>query len=97
VVERPLVVFEDGDGDFGAVTGTDGRLVGLLGKATGCIQPVDARAAALVGVDECLPAVDETDAVDTVQIADRVLCRSDVSVDGVRDPLAVEQPERIRL
>jgi len=51
--------------------------MGFLGEPARCVEPVDAGPAALVGVDVRLPAVDDADAVDLVQIAHRVLRRRD--------------------
>ena len=64
MVERPVFVFEERHGDFGTMAGTDDGLVGFLGEPPGSVQSLDASAAALVDVDERLPAVDDPDAVD---------------------------------
>jgi hypothetical protein len=77
VVERPVVVLEDRHADLRAVAGTDRRLVGFLGKPAGRVEAVDTRAPALVCVDVSFPAVDDPDAVDRLEVADRVLRRGD--------------------
>ena len=64
------------------MAGTDGRLIRLLGEATGSIQLLDARPAAFVDIDERLPAFDDPDAVNVVEITDLVLRRRD-DVPGV--------------
>ena len=73
VVERAVVVLEDGHADLRPVAGADDRLVRLLGEAARRVQPPDTGPTALVDVDERLPAVDDPDAIDAVEVADLVL------------------------
>jgi len=77
VVERPVVVFENGYADLRAVAGTDGRLMRFLGESARRVQPLDTRPSALVDVDECLPAFDDPDAVNIFEVVDLVLRRRD--------------------
>jgi hypothetical protein len=54
VIVRHLGVIDDRGGDLGAVARGDDGLVGLRGDPARRVQPVDARDAALVDVDERL-------------------------------------------
>ena len=75
MVERSVVVLEDRHADARAVARTDDRLVGRLRESAGGVEPVDAGPSALVDVDERLPAVDDADAVDPLEVADLVFRR----------------------
>ena len=77
VIEGSVVVLEERDRHLGAVAGTDDRLVGFLGQASGRVQSVDAGAAPLIGVDERLAAVDDADARDAVEVVSLVFRRGD--------------------
>jgi len=73
VVEWRVGVLQQRDRDLGAVAGAHRGLVRFLREPPRRVQAVDAGPSALVDVDVRLPAVDDPDAVDPLQVADLVL------------------------
>ena len=69
IVERHVGVLEERQRHLGAVARRHDGLVGFLGDATGRVQSLDARPAALVGVNVRLrAAVDKADVVGVVEV-----------------------------